>query len=231
MSRARPVLAVRRSVAAPARAERVAWCVLALLACLVAHEATYQLLYPAPGAYRSAMAVMGHDGYWLGLTSGVALATVALVAVVAVQLRRLRHEAATTPALDAREASGPGAYLRLVAGTWARLALMAAAIYTVQENLEALAAGLAFQGLDVILGQGLLPLLVVLAATLLMSLAVALVRWRRRVLLGRLAAATRPWHHEVPRRRAERTLPRPARHPGGVWASRAPPLVATACAL
>lgn len=231
MSHARPILAVRRSVAAPARAERVAWCVLALLACLVAHEATYQLLYPAPGAYRSAMTVMGHDGYWLSLTLGVALATVALVAVVAVQLRRLRQEAATTPALDAGEASGPVAYLRLVAGTWARLALMAAATYTVQENLEAMAAGLPFQGLDVILGQGLVPLLLVLAATFVMSLAVALVRWRRRLLLGRLAAGARPWARSIRQRRSDRTLPRPTRRPEGAWASRAPPLAAIARAL
>lgn len=231
MSHARPVLAVRRSVPAPLRGERIAWCVLALLACLVAHEATYQLLYPAPGAYRAAMTVMGHDGYWLGLTLGVALAAAALVAVVAMQLRRLRREAATTPALDARETSGLGAYLRLVAGTWARLALMAAAIYTVQENLEAMTAGLPFQGLDVILGHGLLPIVVVLGATLLMSLAVALVRWRRRVLLGRLGAVSRTWSRECSRRLIERVLPLPALRAEGAWTSRAPPRVATTCAL
>lgn len=205
---------------------------LALLACLVAHEATYELLYPAPGAYRSAMAAMGHDGiYWLGLTLGVAFATVALVGVAVVQLRRLRREAATTPALDAGEASGIGGYLRLVAGTWARLALMAAAIYTVQENLEAIAVGAPFQGLDVILGQGLLPLLVVLTATLLMSLVVGLVRWRRRILLGRLAAAPRSWSREAAWRRPERVLPHAARPRVGAWASRAPPRAATPIAL
>lgn len=204
---------------------------LALLACLVAHEATYQLLYPAPGAYRAAMTVMGHDGYWLGLTLGVALATVALAAVAAMQLRRLRREAATTPALAAEEAGGTGAYLRLVAGTWARLALMATAIYTVQENLEAMAAGLPFRGLDVILGHGLLPLLVVLAATLLVALAVALVRWRRRVLLGRLAAAPRPWSREPSRRLTERHVHLRVCHAKGAWASRAPPRGATTYAL
>jgi hypothetical protein len=232
MSPARPVLAVRRSVAAPARAERVAWCVLALLACVLAHETAYQLMYPSASAYRAAMTLMGHDGYWLGLVLGVAVASVALLAVAATQLRRLRRDAATTPALAADEAPGGRAYLRLVASAWLRLAILAATIYTAQENLEAMAAGLSFRGLDVILGHGLLPLAVILATTLLMSLAVALVRLRRRVLLGRLAAAPRSWPRAATRHpRVGALRPALAGHLRAPWASRAPPRVATAIAL
>jgi len=232
MPHARPVLAVRRSVTAPTRAERVAWCVLALLACVVAHEAAYQLMYPAPGAYRAAMTLMGHDGYWLGLVVAVGAAGTALLVVAAAQLRRLRREAATTPALAMGEAAGVRAYLRLVVTTWLWLAALAAVVYTAQENLEAMTAGLSFRGLDVVLGHGLLPLLAILATTLLMSLVVALARWRRRVLLGRLAAVARSWSRAAAhRRRVGAHRPTLAGPLGRSWASRAPPRVATPLAL
>lgn len=203
-----------------------------MLACVLAHETAYQLMYPGPGAYRAAMTVLGHDGYWLGLTVAATVAAVTLVVVAAAQLRRLRREAGSTPALAADEAPGIRAYLRLVVGTWLTLATMAAVIYTAQENLEAIAAGLSFRGMDVILGHGLLPLLVVLAATLLMSLAVALVRWRRRVLLGRLADAARPWAGRAPRGwRIGGPVVLLGWAAPGSWGSRAPPCCVARIAL
>jgi uncharacterized membrane protein len=213
----------------PSRVERVGWLVLAVLACVLAHEASYQLMYGG-GSYRAAMTLLGHDGYWLGLSLGVAVAT-SLVAVVAVQLRRLHREAASTPALASEEASAAAAYLRLVAATWTRVALLALLIFTAQENAEALAAGLPIRGLDVVLGHGMAPFLVILATTLLMSLAVALVRWRRRLLLGRLAAAVRPWSPASARRRPVAARLVPALHLVGGWGSRAPPRVVATIAL
>ena len=97
MTRSRPVLAVRRSTTVPARVERVGWLVLAVLACVLAHEATYQLVFGGAESYRAAMTLLGHDGYWLGLSVAVAVATLALIGVAAVQLRRLQREAASTP--------------------------------------------------------------------------------------------------------------------------------------
>lgn len=203
-----------------------------MLACVLAHEVAYQLMYPGARAYRAAMTLMGHDGYWMGLVLAVVAASVALLVVAATQLGRLRREAAATPALAADEASGVAPYLRLVGPTWLRLAALAAAAYTAQENLEAMSAGLSFRGLDVILGHGLLPLLVILATTLLMALVVALVRWRRRVLLGRLAVTPVTWSRDAARRRAAGTRgPAPAGLPGRAWASRAPPRVASPSAL
>lgn len=225
MSQARPPVAVRRSASAPAPAERAAWAVLALLACVLAHEAVYQLVYPGPNAYRAAMSVMGHDGYWLGLSLAVAVTTIALAMVAVVQLRRLHREAASTPALAADERAGLAAYLRLVGATWLRLALLATLVFTVQENLEALGAGMPMPGLDVVLGHGVLPLVVILAATLLMALVVGLVRWRRRVLLGRLAAAARPWSRSsAARHHLGSETHAPQRHAAGTRPSRAPPL-------
>jgi uncharacterized membrane protein len=215
----------------PSRAERMGWLVLAVLACVVAHEASYQLIYPGAASYRAAMTLLGHDGYWLGLSLGVALATIALLSVVAVQLHRLRREAASTPALAADEASAPTAYLRLVGATWLRLALVALLMFTAQENLEAIAAGLPLRGLDVVLGHGMAPFLVIVATTLLMALAVALVRWRRRVLLGRLAAAVRPWARTSARRAPAAIHPKPALHLMSSWGSRAPPRVVASIAL
>ena len=105
-------------------------------------------------------------------------------------------------------------------------------MFTAQENLEGAAAGLSLRGLDVVLGHGMAPFLVILATTLFMSFAVALVRWRRRVLLGRLA---RRGSHVVPRHGAS---PPGVDPPGAVasvqptrWGRRAPPKVASTIAL
>jgi hypothetical protein len=223
MTATRPLLAVRRSSTAPVRTERLGWLVLAVLACALAHEASYQLMYGGAESYRAAMSVLGHDGYWVGLSIALGIATLALLAVAVVQLRRLGREAASTPALATGEASGPMAYLGLVAGTWLRLAVLAVLMFTAQENLETLAVGMPVRGLDVILAHGLLPLLVILATTLLMSLAVALVRWRRRVLLGRLAAAPRAWSRASAQRRRIPTRPAPGVMSSDAWGSRAPP--------
>jgi hypothetical protein len=230
MTHARPLLAVRRTLTMPSRVERVGWLVLAMIACMLAHEASYQLMYRGAESYRAAMTLLGHDGYWIGLSVGVGVATLALVALAAIQLQRLRREAVSTPALAPDEAQGPTAYLRLVSTTWLRLTLLALLIFTAQENLEALAAGLPLRGLDVVLGHGMSPFLVIIATTLIMSFAVALVRWRRSVLLGRLAAAARSWSRAMPRRPgfARRV---PALRPVGAWASRAPPEVAASLAL
>lgn len=224
MPHARPLLVVRRSGSAPRRAERVAWCVLALLACLVAHEAAYRLMYPGVGPYRTAMTLLGHDGYWVGLAVSAVVATGVLIAVAVAQLRRLQREAATTPAFAADERVGARAYLALVAGTWLRLALLAILAFIAQENLEALGAAQPVRGLAVILGHGLLPLVVILAATLPMALAVALVRWRRRVLIGRLARVAHTWSRQVSRHARSGASPSlDGRTPAGTWASRAPP--------
>lgn len=223
MSHARPLLAVRRSASRPARVERIGWLVLAAIACLLAHQITYQLLYPG-GAYRPAMTLTGHDGYWLVLSGALAAATAALIVIAAVQLRRLHREAASTPMLAAGEAAGFRSYLRIAAWTWLRLASLAVLMFTAQENLEALAAGLPVRGLDVVLAHGLLPLLVILVATALVALVVALVRWRRRILLGRLAMAAPTWSRDAARpRRAAHYIPAPARQLAGAWVSRAPP--------
>jgi uncharacterized membrane protein len=231
MSAARPLLAVRRSAPRPARLERIGWFVLAALACLLAHETTYQLLYPGR-AYRAAMTVTGHDGYWLGLTVALAIALLGLVVVALVQLVRLRREAASTPALASDEAAGVGGYLRLVRSTWLRLAVLAMLMFTAQENLEALAAGLPLRGIDVVLGHGLLPLFMILLTTALVALVVALVRWRRRLLLGRLAAAAHPWSRDAARRRRPASaFPAPVRLLAGAWVSRAPPRVTLPVAL
>ena len=139
MTHARPLLAVRRSIAMPSRVERVGWLVLAVLACVLAHEATYQLMYGG-GSYRAAMTLLGHDGYWLGLSLGVAVATSALVAVVAVAIRNpgvaaIYHNLAST--LDA-----DGTLYRVDvpegAGEWPRLDV---AIFLLRRGSTLLAVG------------------------------------------------------------------------------------------
>ena len=61
-------------------------------------------------------------------------------------------------------------------------------MYAVQENAELVLAGLTPSGLDALGAHGLLPILVVLATTLIVATVVALVGWRCRALLARIRA-------------------------------------------
>jgi len=164
---------------------------LALLACVLAHEGTYLVSYGGGASYASAMRSTGHDGYWLWLVVAVVAATVGLAFVAALQLRRLRREATASPTTSGGD--GLRGYLSLLLGSWARLAIIAGCLYSVQENAEAIAAGLPVQGADVLLRHGLMPLLLVLLATLMVALVAALVHWRRLVLLGRIPALAHAW--------------------------------------
>jgi|GEM_PF-3488168 len=222
MSQRRASLTLRSSVRRPARLERVAFTLLALLACVLAHEGTYLVSFGSGASYASAMRSTGHDGYWLWLVAAVVAAIAGLTMVAAVQLRRLRREVTASPTTG--DGDGLRDYLSLLLGSWARLALMAGLLYTAQENAEAIAAGLPVQGVDVLLRHGLAPLVLVLLATLIVALVAALVHWRRLVLLGRIPATAHDWAPAVstPRLRHGLRLAFRTRVPGA-RASRGPP--------
>lgn len=190
---------VRRSHTAPIRGARVTGAVLALLACLLGHEVAYLVRFGAGPAYDTAMSRSGHDGYWLVFVTAVLASVVVIAAVAAAQLLRLQREAGTAPVMD--EAGGIRTLVALTRRTWVRLAIAAMVIYTVQENTEAILAGGPLPGPGLLIGHDLPAALVVLASTLLVAAVVALVHWRRVVLLGRLASASATW----PRPRARRS--------------------------
>lgn len=218
----RAALTLRSSKRQLARPERLAWVVLAALACVLAHEATYLLSYGAGTTYAATMTQTGHDGYWLALLLAVTVATVGLALVAIRHLRRLHREAASAPTLS--DGDGIGGYLSLAVGSWARLALAAGLLYTAQENAEALLAGAPVQGLDVVLRHGALPLLMILLATLVVALVAALVHWRRLVLLGRIAVPVHDWDPAaaLAHPRFDAALPGRSHIPGS-QGSRAPP--------
>ncbi len=221
MSQRRASTTPRSSLWQPSRPERLALMVLAALACVLAHEATYLVAFGGGAPFATAMRTSGHDGYWLWLVGAVGLATLALAAATVRQLLRLHREAGALPADD--RGLGLRSYLTLTLAAWARLALLAGMLYTLQENAEALAAGLPIQGLDVVLRHGCLPLALILIATLVVALVAALVHWRRLVLLGRLAAGPRTWSRARSSvRSATTTLPLRSRVPASNG-SRAPP--------
>jgi hypothetical protein len=147
------------------------------------------------------MRILGHEGYWLAAVTIVAILAGSLAWVSLVQLRRLRREAAVAPAIDPR--GGAPTLVALTAGVWWRLALSGLVLFLLQENLEAIAIGAAAPGLDVIIGPDLLAPLAIAILALLLAAVVALVHWRRLVLLGRIRALAPSW----PRR------PRPLRRP------------------
>jgi hypothetical protein len=99
------------------------------------------------------------------------------------------------------------------------------AAYAILENVERVLAGLAPSGLDALAAHGLLPIVVILVASLAVAAVVGLVRWRVRTLIARIRT-TRPFgrHASVPRVRPT-SVARPARCGTAATASRAPPIL------
>jgi hypothetical protein len=222
MSRPAPLLRIRRSRPDPSGRERLACLVLAVLTCVLAHELSYHLRYGSGASYADAMQLWGHDSYWLGLTTGVALAVGILAWIVITNLVRLHREADGAPVVD--DAGGARTLVALTGRTWLRLVVMATGLFAIQENLEAVLSGHFLPALAPLLGDGAVALLAIAAISLVVAVVVALARWRQLVLLGRLDAQARHW----PPTRADRpsaTTPRIAlsRHLGGIRLMRAPP--------
>ncbi len=201
MSRDTAPLAARLSRSG-ARATRPAvWAVLAAVAVMLAHELVYQLRFGPGDGYQGAMRLLGHEAYWLAAVAIVAILAGSLAWVSLVQLRRLRREAAAAPDID--PGGGARTLTALTVSIWWRLALSGLVLFLFQENLEAIAIGAAAPGLDVIIGPDLLAPLAITIMALVLAAVVALVHWRRLVLLGRIRALAPSW----PRR------PRPSRRP------------------
>lgn len=224
VSRQRTTLTVRRSVRRPARTERLAWAVLAMFACVMAHEATYLIHFITGSDHTSTIAGAGQDGLWLVFVLATAMVTAGLLVAAMLQLRRLRREAASAPTLS--DGDGLRGYLSLAIRCWCRLALYAGLLYLAQENAEALRAGSPVPGLDVVLRHGELPLLMLLLSMLVVALVAALVHWRRLVLLGRIAALAHAWDRSAARgpQRAVSEIPSRSHIPGSLG-GRAPPRI------
>ncbi len=167
---------------------------LAFVALFLAHDAIYVAEYGAGRSYAAAMAATGHDGYYVPASLIVGVA--ALLAAVATLLR-LGHLTIVAQSAAGRASRrrfidvGP-TYFDELRALWSRLGPAVVLLFVLQENTEALLAGRAIPGADVLFGPGaglVLPILGI--ATFLLAVVGAAIRWRTRILLGKVHAPRR----------------------------------------
>ena len=176
------------------RFRRVRFWAFALVGLVIGHDAVFIAEYgPASG---SALAATGH-GYWLTFAILAILLAGIPIAASLVGLARLRARIALVrrgriPGRSERRQGETGpAYLDEFLALAPRLFLVIITCFVIQENLEHLAAGHGFHGLDVLVWpHHPLALPVLFGVSLLLAAAAAWLRWRGGVLERRLATAT-----------------------------------------
>ena len=221
---------IRRIVAAMAIARRVpGFIAMTSVAFVVAHNLVFLLAYGA--RFEEALAHTGHGETWGTAVAVVLSAAAGLVGLGAWRLYRLglvvRSGARTAGSLH----PAPRDVARRLFVLWLRLAAATTLVFVVQENLEHQAAGLGLPGLSV-LGSADYPnaAYVILAIALAVALVVSLFRWRRDVLVARIAAARAPWSGARPAVQARRAIWVERRHASIVvhqFSGRAPPQLST----
>lgn len=202
--------------------------VMMLVALVVAHNLVFILAYGA--GYDEALAHSGHDGAWGTAVAGVLAAGVGLLVLGTWRLYRLGLVARALGPTEGRLAPGASGFARGLARLWLALAGATATLFVIQENLEHLRAGEGLPGLSV-LGSAEYPrsALVIAGVALAVALVGALFRWRRDLLIARIAAALRRRHlRPVPtvRRPVVSRDRRPETLVGRSLAARAPPAIA-----
>jgi hypothetical protein len=201
---------------------------MTLVALVVAHNLVFLLTYGA--GYDEALAHSGHDGSW-GTAVGVVLgAGIALLLLASWRLYRLGLIARATLPPAGTYAPSAGDFGRRLVELWWRLTAATTLLFVAQENLEHQRAGEALPGLAV-LGSAEYrdAALVIAGVALVVALVGALFRWRRDVLIARIATALRRLRlrPESAVRRPAATRDRRPESPVGLGLGvRAPPLSA-----
>ena len=153
------------------------------------------------------MADGGHEAYWGAFLATALAAFAVLLSAAITQLRRLRRLTARvrTSGVVVRD-GGWRPLLSAVASLWPRLTAASSVAFFVQENVERMGAQSA-PGLAVLAGDHAVALPILLLTSLAVSIAVAIYRWRRDILLA------------IVRRHASRSPRRvpPAPRPSGTW--------------
>ncbi len=202
---------------------------LTIVALVVAHDLVFLLTYGA--GYDDALARSGHDGSWTMAVLVVLAAAIGLLGLATWRLYRLGVVArAVVPPTDRGRAPIAAEFGWPLVRLWWRLCAATTLLFVLQENLEHLRIGEALPGLSV-LGSGEYSdaALVIALVTLAVATVGALFRWRRDLLVARIAAA-----RHTPYERADRVLPRrattrdgrPESFVGRGRAVRAPPVAA-----
>jgi hypothetical protein len=189
------------------RARMLPWLRLAALlplSLLLGHEIVFALQYGVGTGLQAAMSAGGHDNYWTAFTvvitalsAGLLVREVARSARLRARLRELRGGASPVP--EPSTTTRAGAWQTEFRGIWPLLFALTATGFTVQENLEHLAAGQVPHGLgSLVAGEHPLALPVLALVSAAIAALGALVRWRVQILEARVAAAraaaARPRH-------------------------------------
>ncbi len=168
--------------------------VLTLASAGLGHELVYLLAHGFGAGYDRAMAEGGHGRYWTSFVLTATGVTIALAAVVAVQMRRLVRLARHAHAERIRVADDrPGLFAGLLGHAWLRLVVATLLLFLLQENLEQIAAGQPAPLLEAIAGDHAIVVPVLAAVSFIVGAVAALVGWRRSLLLARLAAVRWRW--------------------------------------
>ena len=172
----------------------VAAVTLQLAAVVLAHELVFLARYGS--RFGEALVHSGHGETWSGavttsllLAAGLGVVALARLAWLGVLVRRRGASA------EAQRTLEPRLLLRIWLRTGVRLAVVGAALLTVQENIERASIGAAAPGIGILLTPEYAGgLWIALAVGLAVGFVAALFEWRHRVLLARLRTprASRP---------------------------------------
>jgi hypothetical protein len=166
---------------------------MTLVALVVAHSLVFLLAYGS--GYEEALAHSGHDGTWGVAVVVVLAAAFGVIGLGTWRLYRLGVIARGRAASEGGLRPGPSGFARHLAGLWVRLGGATTLLFIVQENFEHQHVGEGLPGLAV-LGSAPYPnaVFVLAAVALAVALVVVLFRWRRDVLVARIAGARERWH-------------------------------------
>ena len=156
---------------------------------VLSHDLSFLATYGAGS--EAALRATGHDEGWASavravIAISVLLATLGLGRLLALwrTARRVERESGTHPRTDWHS------FGRTVLATWAWLALVTAAWFLVQENLELISIGQPLPGLEPLIGEGPVgPLILIPVISLILSFIGGLFRWGIAALHARIAAA------------------------------------------
>jgi hypothetical protein len=168
---------------------RIRFGVLVAVALLVAHTAIYAAEDGLGGAFAAAMTAGGHDGWWLPALALTLGAGGFLGGLVLVRLGRLELRARGS---RPRRRRGTTSFRSETATIARRLIPAVLALFTLQENLEVLAARGRPLGIDALIGGHPLAVPVLVLVCLGLSLAGALVRLRIATLRRRIGNGPAP---------------------------------------
>ncbi len=195
----------------------------ALVALVLAHNVVFLAAYGR--RYEEALVQTGHGAAWTTAFTVVPCLGLALLALGAWQLRRLSRQARSLVIGAALRDPGLGAFAAHLGRLWLGLTASTVALFVAQENLEHVALGDPLPGIGVLARNGSPVAMTVIAAVALgVALVGALYRWRRDVLIARIAASRGRWRlQRAEPRRSQEADRRPQRALGGSIAGRAPP--------